>query len=387
MERKGNGRFEVTTVGTEQVRAFVPRPLPPEPPLDLSRMQRELERASIALGQLDSESRLLPDPELFVYAYVRREAQLSSQIEGTQSSLSDLFELELRGTADSWSDDETEVSNYVAALEHGLRRIHEGFPLSNRLIREMHRLLLRSGRGSGMLPGEFRRSQNWIGGTRPGTAAYVPPPHTEVEQCMAKLEQFIHAGEDGISALVRAGLAHAQFESIHPFLDGNGRVGRLLIAFILHNEAVLQRPLLYLSLYLKRNRARYYDLLSQLREQGDWEAWLEFFVIGVRETAEDGVQTARRLSVLFDADRTRIEQSGRRANSALRAHEVLKRSPVVSIQHVHERTGLSWPTAAAAVQRLTELGVAREITGKSYARLFAYGAYIDILSEGAEPLS
>ncbi len=386
MERENNGRFDVTTVGDEQIRAFVPRRLPPEPPLDLSHMQRKLERASIALGRLDSESRLLPDPDLFVYAYVRREAQLSSQIEGTQSSLSDLFELELKGAASVWGDDETEVSNYVAALEHGLDRVRGGFPLSNRLIREMHRLLLRSGRGSGMLPGEFRRSQNWIGGTRPGTALYVPPPHTEVEDCMAELEQFIHVEEDGISALVRAGLAHAQFESIHPFLDGNGRVGRLLIAFVLHNEGVLRQPLLYLSLYLKRHRTRYYDLLSQLREKGNWEEWLEFFVVGVRETADDGVRTARRLSDLFDTDRKRIELGGRRASSALRAHDVLKRNPVISIQYVHERTGLSWPTAASAIEHLAELGIAREITGRSYARLFAYGAYIDILSEGAEPL-
>lgn len=386
MERKDSGYFELTTVGDEEVRAFVPRSLPPSPPLDLSHLQRELERASLALGQLDSESRLLPDPDLFVYAYVRREAQLSSQIEGTQSSLSDLFELELRGGGSAWGDDETEVSNYVAALEHGLRRVNDGFPLSNRLIREMHRLLLRSGRGSGMQPGTFRRSQNWIGGTRPGNAAYVPPPHSEVERCMAALEQFIHAESDGISALVRAGLAHAQFETIHPFLDGNGRVGRLLIAFILHKEGILRQPLLYLSLYLKKNRSRYYDLLSQLRERGNWEEWIEFFVVGVRETAEDGVRTARQLSDLFESNRERIEQSGRRAGSALRVHDALKRTPIISIQHVHEQTGLSWPTAASAVEFLTELGVAREITGRSYARLFAYGAYIDLLSEGAEPL-
>ena len=386
MERKKVGHFEITMVGDEQVRAFVPRRLPPEPSLDLSHMQRELERASLALGQLDSESRLLPDPDLFVYAYVRREAQLSSQIEGTQSSLSDLFEFELKGPAGVWSDDETEVSNYVAALEHGLKRVGGGFPLSNRFIREMHGVLLRSGRGSGMLPGEFRRSQNWIGGTRPGNAQYVPPPHTEVERCMSELEQFIHAEGDGISALVRAGMAHAQFESIHPFLDGNGRVGRLLIAFILQQEGMLRQPLLYLSLFFKRNRTRYYDLLSQLRDEGDWEEWLEFFATGVRETAEDGVQTARRLAALFETDRERIEQSGRRAGSALRAHDVLKHNPLISIQYAHERTGLSWPTAAAAVEHLTELGIAREITGRSYGRLFAYGAYIDILSEGAEPL-
>ena len=386
MKREGSGRFEITVAGGEQIRAFVPHRLPPEPPLDLSHMQRELERASLALGQLDSESRLLPDPELFVYAYVRREAQLSAQIEGTQSSLADLFELELKGEAGVWGDDETEVSNYVAALDHGMTRMRDGFPLSNRLIREMHGLLLQSGRGSNKLPGEFRRSQNWIGGRRPGTAAYVPPPHTAVERCMADLERFIHADTDGISALVRAGLAHAQFESIHPFLDGNGRVGRLLIGFILHQEAVMQQPLLYISLYLKQHRARYYDLLSQLRDTGNWEEWLAFFVDGVSETAEDGVRTARRLAALFDHHRTHIAQSGRRASSALRVYDELKRRPVISIQFASEQTGLSWPTAASAVEHLTQIGIAREITGKTYGRLFAYGEYIDILSEGAEPL-
>ncbi len=386
MKRADNGRYQVTDFAGESVRAFVPRPLPPAPPIDLAGMQRELERASLALGRLDSESRLLPDPGLFVYAYVRREAQLSSQIEGTQSSLSDLFELELEGTVSQWGDDETEVSNYVNALEHGLRRMREGFPLSNRLIRELHGLLLSSGRGSEKMPGEFRRSQNWIGGARPGTAQYVPPPHGELEDCMAALERFIHAEDDGLPTLVRAGMAHAQFESIHPFLDGNGRVGRLLIAFVLHQNAVLQEPLLYLSLYLKRHRTRYYELLSQLRDVGDWEAWLQFFITGVRETAEDGVMTARRLAGMFEADRARIEQQGRRAGSALRAHSVLMRSPVVSIQRVHERTGLTWPTASDAVGLLTELGITREITGKNYGRIFAYDEYIEILSEGAEPL-
>ena len=385
MKRGNNGNYSITVVGTEQVNAFVPRPLPPAPPLDLSTMQRDIERAGIALGRLDSESRLLPDPDLFVYAYVRREAQLSSQIEGTQSSLSDLFELELDGIG-LMDDDAAEVSNYVAALDHGMRRMKRGFPLSNRLLREMHELLLRSGRGSQKMPGEFRRSQNWLGGLRPGNAVYVPPPHTEVEQCMGDLEGFIHESNDGLPALIRAGLAHAQFETIHPFLDGNGRIGRLLIAFILHQEEVLREPLLYLSLYLKRHRSRYYDLLSQLRDDGDWEAWLQFFLTGVCETAEDGVETARKLSQLFSEDRKSIAQQGRRANSALRVHEVLMRRPVVSIQYLREQTSLSWPTVSSCIELLVDLRVAKEITGRRYGRLFAYGAYIDILSEGAEPL-
>ena len=386
MQRDRTGSYEVTTFGDEQVRAFVPASLPPQPPVDLSGMQPALERAILALGRLDSEARQLPDPDLFVYAYVRREAQLSSQIEGTQSSLSDLFELETEGESPQQDDDVTEVSNYVAALEHGLARIHGGFPLSNRLIRELHGILLRSGRGSEKLPGEFRHSQNWIGGSRPGNAVYVPPPHTAVEDCMAQLERFLHAEDDGISTIVRAGLAHAQFESIHPFLDGNGRVGRLLIAFVLHQSGVLRQPLLYLSLYFKQHRARYYDLLADLRHSGDWEAWLAFFVEGVRATAEDGVETARRLSQVFEDDREKIQTRGRRAGSALRAHEVLMRSPVLSIRRVHERTGLSWPTAAAAIDLLSELGITQEMTGDRRNRLFAYDEYIAILSEGSEPL-
>ena len=386
MQRDRTGSYEVTTFGDEEVRAFVPASLPPQPPVDLSGMQPALERAILALGRLDSEARQLPDPDLFVYAYVRREAQLSSQIEGTQSSLSDLFELETEGESPQQDDDVTEVSNYVAALEHGLERIHGGFPLSNRLIRELHGILLRSGRGNEKLPGEFRHSQNWIGGSRPGNAVYVPPPHTAVEDCMAQLERFLHAEDDGISTIVRAGLAHAQFESIHPFLDGNGRVGRLLIAFVLHQSGVLRQPLLYLSLYFKQHRARYYDLLADLRHSGDWEAWLAFFVEGVRATAEDGVETARRLSQVFEDDREKIQTRGRRAGSALRAHEVLMRSPVLSIRRVHERTGLSWPTAAAAIDLLGELGIAQEMTGDRRNRLFAYDEYIAILSEGSEPL-
>ena len=386
MQRDRTGSYEVTTFGDEQVRAFVPASLPPQPPVDLSGMQPALERAILALGRLDSEARQLPDPDLFVYAYVRREAQLSSQIEGTQSSLSDLFELETEGESPQQDDDVTEVSNYVAALEHGLARIHGGFPLSNRLIRELHGILLRSGRGSEKLPGEFRHSQNWIGGSRPGNAVYVPPPHTAVEDCMAQLERFLHAEDDGISTIVRAGLAHAQFESIHPFLDGNGRVGRLLIAFVLHQSGVLRQPLLYLSLYFKQHRAHYYDLLADLRHSGDWEAWLAFFVEGVRATAEDGVETARRLSQVFEDDREKIQTRGRRAGSALRAHEVLMRSPVLSIRRVHERTGLSWPTAAAAIDLLSELGITQEMTGDRRNRLFAYDEYIAILSEGSEPL-
>ena len=270
------------------------------------------------MGRLDSISVLLPEPGLFIYAYVRKEAVLSSQIEGTQSSLSDLLSYELKGAKDVPIDDVVEVSNYVAALEHGLERLREGFPLSNRLIREIHGILLFSGRESNKSPGEFRRSQNWIRGSRPGNAVFVPPPPAEVENCMGDLERFLHAEDDGLPWLVRAALAHIQFETIHPFHDGNGRMGRLLITFLLCNAGVLQHPLLYLSLYLKQNRSAYYDLLEEIRRTGDWEKWLSFFFEGVRTTAQSAVSVAKTLSDMFAKDRASIQQQGQRVNSALR---------------------------------------------------------------------
>ena len=269
-----------------------------------------LEAATLALGRLDAISTLLPDDAIFLYAYVRKEAVLSSQIEGTQSTLSDLLLFELEEAPGVPVEDVVEVSNYVAALNHGLRRLEEGFPLSNRLIREIHEVLLSRGRGSDKAPGEFRRSQNWIGGTRPGNAEFVPPPHTAVPDCMTALERFYHA-DDGMPFLVRAGLAHVQFETIHPFLDGNGRVGRLLITLLLCNAGVLRQPLLYLSLYFKQRRSEYYDLLNRVRRTGDWEEWLAFFLEGVRVTAEGAVATSRRLVEVFASDRAAISATCR----------------------------------------------------------------------------
>ncbi len=385
MQRGETGRYEVTSVGGEQVRAFVPAPLPPVPPLALDGpIQQALESALLTLGRLDGVSGLLPDKALFLYAYVRKEAVLSSQIEGTQSSLSDLLLFELDEAPGVPLDDVVDVSNYVAALEHGLARLREGFPLSNRLIREIHGVLLSRGRGSGREPGEFRRSQNWIGGSRPGNAVFVPPPHTAVPDCMAALERFLHAEADGLPALVRAGLAHVQFETIHPFLDGNGRVGRLIITFLLCHAAVLREPLLYLSLYLKQNRATYYELLDRVRSTGDWEAWLAFFLEGVRQTAEGAVSTAQRLGEMFKADRAKIESSGRRAGSALRVHEALKARPILSMPQACRSTGLSFPATSSAMELLAEFGIARELTGKRRNRLFAYDRYLATLNEGAE---
>jgi Fic family protein len=348
-------------------------------------LQRSLEAAVLALGRLDGVSTLLPDKTLFLYSYVRKEAVLSSQIEGTQSSLSDLLLFELDEAPGVPLDDVVEVSNYVAALDHGLARLRGGFPLSNRLVREIHGVLLSRGRGSGKDPGEFRRSQNWIGGSSPRSAVFVPPPPHAVPDCMAALESFLHAQDDGIPVLVRAGLAHVQFETIHPFLDGNGRVGRLLVTFLLCSAGVLHDPLLYLSLYLKQRRQDYYALLDLVRREGDWEAWLAFFLEGVRVTADGAVDTAQRLATIFRNDRASVERRGRRAGSALRVHEAIKARPIISMPEICRTTGLSFPAASSAMDLLVEMTIAREMTGKRRNRLFVYDRYLSILNEGTEP--
>jgi Fic family protein len=378
----------VTQAGGERVRAFVPHPLPPDPPpvIDGPR-QLLVEQALLSLGRLDSISTLLPDPHLFLYTYVRKEAVLSSQIEGTQSSLSDLLLFEMKAAAGVPIDDVTEVSNYVAALNHGLARLRGGFPLSNRLIREIHAKLLSRGRGSGKEPGEFRRSQNWIGGSRPGTAHFVPPPPDVVRECMGSLERLLNDERAAMPVLVKAALAHVQFETIHPFLEGNGRVGRLLVTLLLCHAAVMKEPLLYLSLHLKTHRDEYYRLLDAVRESGDWEAWLDFFLEGVRTTADAAVATARRLVTLLQADRERIQERGGRATgSALRVHDALRQRPLGMLKAVCKRTGLSFPAASAGMGVLADLKIARELTGRKRDRIFAYDRYLSILSEGTEPL-
>jgi Fic family protein len=373
-------------VGGERVKAFLPAPLPPAPALLLDgQIQALLEAAILAVGRLDGASALVPDRPLFLYMYVRKEAVLSSQIEGTQSSLSDLLLHELHEAPGVPVEDVVEVSNYVAALNHGIARLAEGFPLSNRLLREIHAILLSKGRGAGKDPGAFRLAQNWIGGARPGTATYVPPPPTAVEDCMAELEKFLHADDD-LPTLLRAGLAHVQFETIHPFLDGNGRVGRLLITLLLHEASVLRDPLLYLSLYFKENRPQYYELLDRVRRDGDWETWLEFFLKGVALTADGAVTTIRRIDDLFRADRSRIETKGRPALTAMRVHGALMERPVANLAWIAKRTGLAFRTVATAMDLLVELGVARELTGGRRNRIFRYEAYVAILSEGTAPL-
>src|ERR1700712_1646486 len=325
------GRYETTVAGGETVRAFIPPPLPPVPAVGLSGLQVALEQANQTVGRLDGIASVLPDPSLFLYMYIRKEALLSSQIEGTQSSLSDLLLFEADEAPGVPMDDTREVSNYVAAMNHGLRRLREDFPLSLRLIREIHEILLSKGRGQDKDPGEFRRSQNWIGGTRPGNALFVPPPPHLVMDCLGALESFIHTETDDLPLLVKAALVHVQFETIHPFLDGNGRLGRLLITFLMCERGVLREPLLYLSLFFKQNRQTYYEHLQAVREHGEWEAWVGFFLRGVTETARQGIQTAQSLLRLFNEDRNRIEALGRPAATALRLHQFFQRRGLTTI--------------------------------------------------------
>lgn len=379
-------RVAISTAG-ERAEAFVPPPLPPEPSVRMAKLYRLLEEASRAIGRLDGVTSILPDTPLFLYMYIRKEALLSSQIEGTQSSLSDLLLFETEEAPGVPLDDVQEVSNYVAAMNHGLARIREGFPISLRLMRELHEILLATGRGSAKQPGDFRRSQNWIGGTRPGNAVFVPPPPEQVPDLMSDLERFIHADTPEIPALIKAGLVHVQFETIHPFLDGNGRLGRLLITFLLCAQGILKEPILYLSLYFKTHRRHYYDLLQQVRERGDWEAWLAFFLEGVAETSVQAADAAREILNLFDADRDRIEGLGRPAASALRVHQLLQQKPIIAIPDAAQRLGISAPTTAKSVHHLERLGILREITGRQRRRLFAYDGYLQILNRGTEPLS
>jgi Fic family protein len=379
-------RVVQTAFAGETVRALVPPALPPVPPVDLTRLMHLHDKANRALGRLDGVTSILPDTALFLYMYVRKEALLSSQIEGTQSSLSDLLLFENEAAPGVPMDDVREVSNYVAAMTHGLERLKGGFPLSLRLIREMHEILLSGARGATKQPGEFRTSQNWIGGTRPGNAIFVPPPVSELMPCLDAFEKFLHADLPAMPMLIRAGLAHVQFETIHPFLDGNGRLGRLLITLLLCEAGVLKEPLLYLSLFFKTHRQTYYTLLQQVREKGDWEAWLDFFLEGIITTADQATDAARRILDLFAKDRLAIEQLGRPAGSALRVHQLLHTRPLISAPMAMQMLGLSGPTVRKSIEHLIDIGIVSEITGRKRDQQYAYNAYLAILSEGAEPI-
>lgn len=386
-QRKTGEYLTISTVG-EPVRAFIPAPLPPKPALEVSNSLRDaMDQAHLELGRLDGVATILPDTSLFLYMYIRKEAVLSSQIEGTQSSLSDLLLFEMEGAPGIPLDDVNEVSNYVAAMEHGLKRLRGGFPLCNRLICEIHGKLMAKGRGAEKKAGEFRTSQNWIGGTRPGNANFVPPPPERLAECLSSFEKFLNDDPERTPAMLKAAMAHVQFETIHPFLDGNGRLGRLLITLLLCHEKVLREPLLYLSIYFKQNREAYYDLLQKVRIDGDWEAWVCYFMDAVRETAKQAVSTANRLAEIIRKDQDTVQSMGRISGSAYRIFDLMAERPLLSIPFACHRTGLVPNTVIKVMNILQETGIVKEITGRKRNRLFSYDGYMKILTEGTEPLS
>lgn len=374
------GQFVLQPTG---YRAFVPDPLPPKPPIALDgELLGLLSQADISLGRLDGVVKVIPNPDFFVGMYVRREAVLSSQIEGTQSTLEDLLEVELEPDFRGRHGDVGDIVNYIAAMNHGLERLEE-LPLSLRLIREIHAELLRDGRGSHATPGEFRRTQNWIGprGASIRQATFVPPPVPEMIQALGDFEKYLHSEHES-ALLIRAGLAHAQFETIHPFLDGNGRVGRLLITFLLVHERALRAPLLYLSYYFKLHRAEYYDRLMAVRLRGDWEGWLRFFLRGVAETAEQATDTAEHIFELRERHRSLVMEDA--GPKGLKLLSMIFKRPLVNVNAVSRDLDVSFPTANRLVARFEELGLLREVTGQRRSRLFRYEPYLQLFDEPAE---
>ena len=366
-------------------RAFLPPPLPPNPPVGLDKFYPLIDKANAAIGRLDGISSILPDTAIFLFFYVRKEAVLSSQIEGTQSSLSDLLRYENNETADITIDDVTEVSCYINAMDYGIDRL-KTLPLSLRLIREIHARLMNNARGGDKFPGEFRKSQNWIGGAEPARARFVPPPPEDLMPCLDAFEKFLHDDTIQMPSLIRAALAHVQFETIHPFLDGNGRLGRLLISFILYTEGLMSDPLLYLSLYFKTNRQAYYDHLQAVRETGDWESWIKFFLTGVIETATQASETAGEILRLFDNHRKKIEKAGNNTAGVLLIHAYLQKKPITGTSRVCKATKLSHPTVMRSFKVLTTLGIVSETTGKPRNKQFVYTQYLEILNRDMEPL-
>ena len=385
MKRGLQGRYDILKIGGEEVRAFIPNKLPLKQPLKIdAELARKLDNALVSLGRLDSISEILPDSSLFLYMYVRKEAVLSSMIEGTQSSISDLLVYELEGIPGVPIDDAMEVSNYVKALEYGVKRIDEGFPVSSRLFKEIHNILLSKGRGSTKEPGQYRTSQNWIGGTRPGNAVFVPPPPNMVESCMGNLEKFIHDMKSVTPVLLKAAISHVQFETIHPFLDGNGRLGRLLISLLLYENKVLQKPLLYLSLYFKIHRQAYYEHLTNVRINGDWEKWIDFFADAVIHTSNQAVNTAKNLIALINDHEAKVNSMGRASSTALVVYRCFVKQPVLNANAIQTQTSLSAATIHSSLENLIKLGILEEVSQKKRNKIFAYKEYINILNEGTE---
>ncbi len=385
MERQHTGEYEIISMTGERVKAYIPAPLPPNPPVLLTpELQRLHDQALTAIGELNAQGTYLPCAPLLLFSFIRKEAVLSSEIEGTQSSLSDLLASESEGAVGVPQDDVAEVSNYVAAIQHGITRWNEGMPLSLRLLREMHQVLLHHGRGATKSPGEFRTSQNWIGGSRPGNAVFVPPPPHRVMECMGALELFIHDESVPLPALLRTALAHVQFETIHPFLDGNGRVGRLLIIFMLCHAGILKHPLLYLSLYFKVHRDEYYHLLTHTRKTGDWEAWVSYFLEAVIKTAQQAVETAQLLMAQMKRDEDTLRQTPRIGSAVYQVLDVFKTRLAANSTSIIDEINLNAATVHNALGKLVQMGILSEITGKKRNRVYAYDACLKILNREFE---
>ncbi len=367
----------------EGYRAFIPNPLPPVPEIIMDQeMWNLLSQADRALGRLDGATDALPNPDLFVFMYVRKEAVLSSQIEGTQASLIDVLEFESQALQPDNPQDVAEVVNYISAINYGLERLKE-LPVSLRLIREIHQELMKGVRGAERNPGEFRRSQNWIGagGCSLAEASYVPPPPHEMLQALDNLEKFLHSPQP-MPTLIKVGLAHAQFETIHPFLDGNGRTGRLLITFLLCEQNILQRPLLYISYYFKKYRSEYYDRLQAVRDSGNWEGWLKFFLRGVYEVAQEAAATARKIVNLKEEHRQLVLNAmGRRSGNAIALLESLYFRPIFTVEHAEAITNLSYPNANTLIKDLIDIGLLQEITGQKRNRAFSYAPYLAVFRD------
>lgn len=386
MKRNIQGHYETCFMPSESYQAFIPTPLPPEPAVEQGEVATLLEQANRAIGELNGVVDTATDPLLLTYMYVRREALLSSQIEGTQSTLDDLMKYESEQVKGVPVPEVEEVSTYVAALNHGMERLRAGFPLSLRLVREVHERLLSNTRGQHKRPGEFRASQNWIGGPRPSKARFVPPPPHELMRVLGEWEVFMNTEGDGIPSLIRAALLHVQFETIHPFLDGNGRVGRLLITLYLNAAGVLRSPLFYPSLYFKKNRPYYYEALGKVRTEGDWEAWINFFLDGVIEAARDAKDTLVAAQRLFINGYEQISTLKRAAGSAAVVFRAFCRKPLLTIAEITRETGLSKPTAIKSVRHLLDLGILANNSELRWGQIYTFTRYADLLSRDTEPL-
>lgn len=383
---RSTGTYRISRSGDEEVRAFVPAPLPPRnPPLNIDdSTHAALGRAEAALAKLAVAADMVPNADWFLYGFVRKEAVITSQIEGTQATLQDVLNYEA-GTEAERPDDVREVCNYIDALTYARKELArpKGLPLATRLLCEAHRRLMKGVRGADKMPGEIRRSQNWVGGTRPGNARFVPPPPEALDDALSALEKWIHSN-DPLPPLVKIGLSHVQFESIHPFLDGNGRIGRLLVALLVEHWGLLRTPLLYLSVSFKRHRQAYYDRLMAVRTEGDWEGWTRFFLDCVTEAADDGVGTAQKLFALTTADRRRLTRHDAATVPAIQLFESLPSQPVITLATAIKTLGVTKPTAAKAITALRKANILRETTGRLRDRVYAYHAYLQLLTADTE---